>query len=385
MTTATNLSGTFPVPFQSGGKVSSRFDPVVDQSSYRWAKPLNGPPFHLSGRESMASERDSCDSYLYREIAVENPIYHTETMLPVTPIRSTRRTRSRHLHRSCCRSGVRTRIWGVRPLGTIRALGDGISRDPIGERGGKNLYGFVRNSPISLRDTLGKSVDPNAIISPDTAVEFSRLGPTFVSEWLMRIARSPVEIPSYDWVRSHGADFALALNAYYNWPGGSGNGFNKFVFTCKCGWIDSGHFWLSALGGYSLDADRSFLLGVFVEEIQSLSLFGEGGWSDSRYTAEDLPTDLLGSAFGQSLKGKDYNSIPRLFKDLLEECGAVDPTKLTSAQWQLLRNEARQWSKDLTQNTDAYPTRGKACTALCPGTKQSLDDDFTSILQRLGR
>ena len=30
-----------------------------------------------------------------------------------------------------------------------------LSRDPIGERGGVNLYGFVRNNPVSLVDLLG--------------------------------------------------------------------------------------------------------------------------------------------------------------------------------------------------------------------------------------
>jgi hypothetical protein len=34
-------------------------------------------------------------------------------------------------------------------------LGEGISRDPIGERGGLNLYGFVGNRPINEVDFLG--------------------------------------------------------------------------------------------------------------------------------------------------------------------------------------------------------------------------------------
>ncbi|OVE76007.1 hypothetical protein BVX97_02700 [bacterium E08(2017)] len=34
-------------------------------------------------------------------------------------------------------------------------LGRWISKDPLGERGGVNLYGFVANSPISLFDLLG--------------------------------------------------------------------------------------------------------------------------------------------------------------------------------------------------------------------------------------
>ena len=38
------------------------------------------------------------------------------------------------------------------------ALGRWLSRDPIGERGGLNLYGYVFNSPIQLIDRLGLEV-----------------------------------------------------------------------------------------------------------------------------------------------------------------------------------------------------------------------------------
>ena len=34
-------------------------------------------------------------------------------------------------------------------------LGRWITRDPIGERGGLNLYGFVGNEPVSMVDKLG--------------------------------------------------------------------------------------------------------------------------------------------------------------------------------------------------------------------------------------
>jgi hypothetical protein len=123
----------------------------------------------------MASEGDSCDSYLYREVAVENPMNNTETMHPAMPIRPTRRSRRRQVHRSRCRSRVGTRIWGVRPLGTIRALGDGISRDPLGEPGFRavtdrrdryersqenSLYAFVCNNPLTVVDLLGLSEEP---------------------------------------------------------------------------------------------------------------------------------------------------------------------------------------------------------------------------------
>ena len=40
------------------------------------------------------------------------------------------------------------------------SLGCWLSRDPIGERGGENLYGFTRNNPINRRDYLGMEPEP---------------------------------------------------------------------------------------------------------------------------------------------------------------------------------------------------------------------------------
>ena len=77
-------------------------------------------------------------------------------MIPATHLRATRRSRRRQVHRSRCRSRVRTRTWGVRPLGTIRALGDGISRDPIGESESPSLSDFLGNSPLDYIDVLGQ-------------------------------------------------------------------------------------------------------------------------------------------------------------------------------------------------------------------------------------
>ena len=83
-------------------------------------------------------------------------------------------------------------------LATFRAyspsLGRWISRDPIGENGGLNLYGYVRNNPISGRDPLGLLVQigyrdaagPIAgdaaehmvvILTPDTPQDFQGISP----------------------------------------------------------------------------------------------------------------------------------------------------------------------------------------------------------------
>lgn len=42
-----------------------------------------------------------------------------------------------------------------------------LSRDPIGERGGRNLYGFVFNKPITWFDDLGAMPRPGGVGTPD--------------------------------------------------------------------------------------------------------------------------------------------------------------------------------------------------------------------------
>jgi hypothetical protein len=51
-----------------------------------------------------------------------------------------------------------------------------ISRDPIGERGGRNLYGFCRNAPISLWDAIGRE-------ACRSAYEFDDRGKQYANTW----------------------------------------------------------------------------------------------------------------------------------------------------------------------------------------------------------
>ncbi|PYI94744.1 MAG: hypothetical protein DME97_00105 [Verrucomicrobia bacterium] len=59
-------------------------------------------------------------------------------------------------------------------LATYRAydpdLGRWLSRDPIGERGGINLYGYVGNTPANLTDRLGLLFDGGTITIPGVTI-----------------------------------------------------------------------------------------------------------------------------------------------------------------------------------------------------------------------
>jgi RHS repeat-associated protein len=59
-------------------------------------------------------------------------------------------------------------------------LGRWVSRDPIGERGGWNLYGFVGNIPIGLVDFLGNKYYPNSSSTSTYDIDYG--GPTYGPE-----------------------------------------------------------------------------------------------------------------------------------------------------------------------------------------------------------
>ena len=58
-------------------------------------------------------------------------------------------------------------------------IGRFINRDPIGEQGGLNLYGFVGNSPIVYSDFLGKFPGENKSYGPTTTARGRRRTPDF--------------------------------------------------------------------------------------------------------------------------------------------------------------------------------------------------------------
>ncbi|MGV3773436.1 MAG: RHS repeat-associated core domain-containing protein [Verrucomicrobiales bacterium] len=59
------------------------------------------------------------------------------------------------------------------------STGRWLSRDPIRERGGKNLYGFVRNNPISLLDLIG--LVPHEL----TMITHSSSKTEFLTDWIL--------------------------------------------------------------------------------------------------------------------------------------------------------------------------------------------------------
>ena len=175
-------------------------------------------------------------------------------------------------------------------------LGRWLSRDPIEEEGCINLYGFVNNDPVNYFDADGRfpgSAGHGDKISPaDSAAlinsEQNKADATFDSS--LANARNPRHA-------SLGRNL-YRLNSIRKAIGTDAG--NKFVFTCKYGWIDHGHFynnaWLTYMtGGRALPA-----IGSWLNEA--------GQWlvgSDSSWTLEDLESNALGRQLGQDALDHD--------------------------------------------------------------------------------
>lgn len=147
---------------------------------------------------------------------------------------------------------------------------------------------------------------------------------------------------------------------------------NAFVYTCTCGWIDMGHFFISATIEFALEVlmrvwsglrdllggataqQAALIIGWYMEHLQEafrqIATGPLGGLVDSApaairdavmgnvrsaFTVEDLPSDAYGSRFGHqvavsmatSLFGPEVDDIRSRMADFFTDCGgAVFPT-----------------------------------------------------------
>ncbi len=253
------------------------------------------------------------------------------------------------------------------------AAGRWISRDPIGERGGVNLYGFSENDPISKYDVFGLWVNANMIVSPDDARNHIRGIDTNIISLVDSVSSALEGWPEwweltlfhgtiYEFTMSHerferyrrrlqrNKNFLSLLDMTRQTFAGVGDdGRNQFVFTCKYGWIDGGHFFASAAAAYhSRSAGAAYYIGgIGMELLQGyiyinklLNFRPQTGMSLSTFTPEDLPSDRTGAIFGAELiradrpiikkwynngsKGKlNLNSIADKWDKFLTDAGAV--------------------------------------------------------------
>ena len=211
-------------------------------------------------------------------------------------------------------------------------LGRYLEKDPKGLRGGINLFAYAFNNPGKNSDPLGLGVHAHQIIPADEAERMvrevsERFPEMYLEAWLRLNVyqrwRYPVIPPTRLLLKW--------LGAYVFEPGAGKNisGYhNRFVFTCKYGWIDMGHFFNTARVGYWLEkrnwpgwaTDWIPIKGW--EYLQNVHLHTIPFWlrpnAESAFTTEDWWSNILGTQFGRELAAESpyVLDLRRIHRDL---------------------------------------------------------------------
>ena len=244
------------------------------------------------------------------------------------------------------------------PLGIVPNAQHPNKFDIIGQYTDEmNLYEYANSNPVLGTDEYGLCVSPASSIKSaetvhteakiyqemgDDAFNFA-IDTTWISPALRVALLSPTAKPAKVWVQQL---FRAATMSWKFNPGASKDApGNRFVYTCKGGWIDVGHYMFSVTGAYYWSFRRSLLIGYGVELHQALhEKFGdEGDWAKSAFSPEDLYSNLLGSRTGADMSSHIWwhmwhfwsiepYDIAKKLKEDLDRHGPVDPVKTVSGR-----------------------------------------------------
>jgi hypothetical protein len=148
------------------------------------------------------------------------------------------------------------------------------------ERGGKNLYAFVANACLNKVDVLGRYPGlpgHGGLISPSDSVQ------------LLGILQAITA--SIDDGRSRTHRLLLSIFSEIDT-----NDRNRFVYTCKYGFVDLGHYFNNAV--LTLLTSRRFAQLASDLNERGQDLIG----SDSAWGPEDLVSNELGRQFGSAIE-----------------------------------------------------------------------------------
>jgi RHS repeat-associated protein len=184
-------------------------------------------------------------------------------------------------------------------------LGRWTSRDNISEQE-INYYVFAENNPLSGIDVIGlypwllghgKPIEPQKAVSEFTIGQAK--GDHLLTRRLYQMKRAH-EPPDMTWNESQRRTIIRLLSIQDRFGTGEGN---RFVFTCKNGWLDIGHFLNAAVGSYTLGESITRALGRANETAQNL--WDQVFESSSKWGPEDLSSNEEGINFGRKLKSID--------------------------------------------------------------------------------
>ena len=188
-------------------------------------------------------------------------------------------------------------------------LGRWLNRDFMGENGGVNLYLFNKNASMNFYDAFG--LYPGApghgtMIPPSKSVYLiNRLQEAADNQLDFEIRE---QLTRGIWGSLNADMTSKSRNLRrLHFIGQKGvishSQTNKFVYTCKYGWIDHGHFFNNALGTYL----SSYSALQVLSELNEIKQVITG--SDSAYIPEDKISNALGRKFAQRMFWHDLPSL----------------------------------------------------------------------------
>lgn len=190
------------------------------------------------------------------------------------------------------------------------SIGRWLSRDPIAEGGGVAIYAMTENDTINKIDILG--------LYPGVPGHGNPVSPIEAHAEILRLQNiGDVNFNQllHSYLNHFGADIVWRQsgmrNAYRfstiigrginSTPNGrlNTNASNKFVYTCRYGWIDMGHFFRNANLAYTFRDSLVEAAATGLEVAQSA--YG----SDSSFSVEDLQSNARGRDFGAHIRSLD--------------------------------------------------------------------------------
>ena len=270
-------------------------------------------------------------------------------------------------HKRSSPGGKKRALWGVEcvVISGYRyysaQLGRWLTKDPIEEKGGLNLYAFVLNNPITLWDVLGRWVHPDGIISAEDAVSnVLNIEKSYFHTGISRALGLTIDPVT------KGIGLLKYLGqVVFNTDNIDGST-NKWLFTCKYGWIDLGHFFNSAWIASKFPVLGSSILytgSISVEMIQAAKQIAfeirtppyRGSPSgESAFTAEDLNSNYQGFHFEHDY----FGTIGKSFKSFLRDAGAVIVPLGPSVVRAVLEDDVRSLlGRDSSGNLSVYTGR----------------------------
>ena len=286
-----------------------------------------------------------------------------------------------------------TGLCHVRHRSYHQTLGRWLQRDPAGYEDGMSLYEYGRSKPLDIRDPKGLKVSAHQIISPGVAVRRTARGER--AGHILQAGLAATQ--GFPWNLVTLRSQNLFPFGYLGYKTYFVMGNNAFVYTCEYGWLDLGHFFQSAFVAYATGSPAAaFKAGKLVEIQQEWhhrhNVPGEA-WGESHWTAEDIPSDLLGSNFGKHIYDKDEalkkrqpwwrlvppsTNIANAFKKRLKRWGAVSHEKPEVLP--ILKKDAKSWTGPSGKVLPAarhktlkgalkFQRRGIAYRCLCDGDK----------------